>query len=160
MGTSKGHLSLLQDPAIYLACNGETFNIPPNEPPAYPVIPVSAMTAKHKELLATNSAAHKAWNTYKMVLTITRDQFVAAINEVYYAVLDNPTKELNAINLRSLIMHILTTYAQISQPDQNDNMAKFQTGIDLDLPLAIYTRKQESVRSLPPQLECPSSTKR
>jgi hypothetical protein len=27
-GHSKGHLGLLQDPATYLACNGEAFNIP------------------------------------------------------------------------------------------------------------------------------------
>ena len=49
-----------------------------------------------------------------MVLTITRNQFAAAIDDVYYAVLDDPTEGLNAINLRSLAMHILTTYAQRS----------------------------------------------
>jgi hypothetical protein len=48
-----------------------------------------------------------------MVLTITRDQFMAAINNVYYAVLDNPTEGLNAIDLLTLVMHILNTYAQI-----------------------------------------------
>jgi hypothetical protein len=70
-GHSKGHLGLLQDPAIYLACNGEAFNIPHLEPPAYPVIPAGATTANHKELCTTNMAACKAWHTYKMVLTIT-----------------------------------------------------------------------------------------
>jgi hypothetical protein len=60
---SKGHLSLLQDPAIYLARNGEAFNIPHIEPPAYPVISVGTMTAKCKDLCATNTADHKAWNT-------------------------------------------------------------------------------------------------
>jgi hypothetical protein len=44
--------------------------------------------------------------TYKMVLTITRNQFAAAIDDVYYAVLDDPTEGLNAINLRTLVMHI------------------------------------------------------
>jgi hypothetical protein len=53
------------------------------------------MTAKHKELCATNAAAHKAWNTYKMVLTIIHDQ---AIDNIYHAFLDDPTKGLNAIN--------------------------------------------------------------
>ncbi len=49
-----------------------------------------------------------------MVLTITPDQFAAAIDDVYYAILDDPTKGLNAINLRSLVIHIFTTHAQIS----------------------------------------------
>jgi hypothetical protein len=62
-GHSKGHLGILQDPAIYLACNGEAFNIPQIEPPAYPVIPAGATTTKRKELRATNAAARKAWNT-------------------------------------------------------------------------------------------------
>jgi hypothetical protein len=142
-GHSKGHLGLRQDPAIYLACNGEVFSIPNIEPPAYTVIPAGAMTTKCKELHATNAAACKARNTFKMVLTITRNQFTAAIKDVYYAVLEDPTKGLNAVNLCSLIMHILTTYAQISQPDLDDNITNFHTGIDLGLPLAIYTRKQE-----------------
>ena len=57
---SKGHLGLLQDQAIYLTRNGEAFNIPHIEPPAYPVIPAGAMTADSKETCATNAAAHKA----------------------------------------------------------------------------------------------------
>jgi hypothetical protein len=140
-GHSKGHLDLLQDPAIYLACNGEAFNIPHIEPPAYPVIPAGATTANREELCTTNAAACKAWNTYKTVLTITRNQFAAAINDVYYAILDDPTKGLNAVNLRTLVMHILNTYAQISQPDLDDNMTNFHSGINSSLPLAVYTRK-------------------
>jgi hypothetical protein len=142
-GHSKRHLGLLQDPAIYLACNKEVFNIPQNEPPAYPVIPAGAKTAKHEELRATNADARKARNSNKMVLTITHDRFAVAMNNVYYAILDNPAIGLNTNNLCSLVMHILTTYAQISQPDLDDNMAKFHSGINSGLPLAIYTRKQE-----------------
>ena len=52
-----------------------------------------------------------------MVLTITCNQFTVAINNIYYAVLNDPTEGLNAIDLRTLVMHILNTYAQISQPD-------------------------------------------
>jgi hypothetical protein len=157
-GHSKGHLGLLQDPAIYPAHNGEAFKIPSIEPPAYPVIPAGSTTAKHKELPATNVAAHKAWNTDKMVLTITCNQFVVAINDVYYAVLDDPTEGLNAVNLCTLIMHTLITYAQIGKLDLDDNMTDFHSGINSGLPLAIFTRKQENVRSLPPMLESPSPT--
>jgi hypothetical protein len=82
-GHIKDHLGLHQDPAIYLACNREAFNIPHVEPLAYPVIPAGATTANRKEVRATNASAHKAWNIYKMVLTITHDQFAAAINDVY-----------------------------------------------------------------------------
>jgi hypothetical protein len=158
-GHSKGQLCLLQDPAIYLVCNGEAFNIPHIEPLAYPVIPAGAMTANRKELCTTNAATCKAWNTYKMVLTITRDQFAAAINDVYYAVLDNPTKGLNALNLCTLIMHILNTYAQISQPDLDDNMTNFHSGINSGLPLAIYMRKQKKCQVFATDAGVPISNK-
>jgi hypothetical protein len=66
LGHSKGHIGLLQDPSIYLACNGEAFNIPNIEPPAYPVISAGATTANQEGLRATNATACKAWNTYKI----------------------------------------------------------------------------------------------
>ncbi len=142
-GHSKGHLGLLQDPAIYLACNGEAFNIPHVEPPTYPVIPAGTTTTDCEQLRATNAATCKAWNTCKMVLTITHDQFAAAINDVYYAILEDPTKGLNTINLCTLVMHILNTYAQISQPDVDGNMTDLNSGLDSGLLFAVYTRKQE-----------------
>ncbi len=78
-----------------------------------------------------------------MVLTITRDHFLAAIDNIYYPVLDDPTKGLNAIDLRTLVMHILNTYTQISQHDLDDNTTGIHSGIDSGLPLAVYMRKQE-----------------
>ena len=142
-GHNKGHLGLLQDPAIYMARNGAAFTIPAAEPPTYPVIPIGATVQQREELRAINIAARKAWATYRLVLAITRDQFAAAIDDVYYAVLDDPTEGLNGVDLRTLVQHILTTYAQISQPDLDDNMTEFNIGIDSGLPLAVYTRKQE-----------------
>jgi hypothetical protein len=158
-GHSKHHLGLLQDPAIDLACNGEAFNIPHVEPSDYPVISAGATTANYEELRATNAAAHKAWNTYMMVLTITRDQFAVATDDFYYAVLDNPTKGLHAVNFCTIVMHILNTYTQTSQPDLDDNMINFHSGIDTGLPLAVYTRKQEKCQVFAANAGVPISNK-
>jgi hypothetical protein len=91
------------------------------------------MTANYKELCATNAAACKAWKTYKMVLTITCNNFAAAMDDVYYTTLDDPTKGLNTIDLRTLVIHIFNTNTQISQPDLDDNMTNFHSGIDSGL---------------------------
>ncbi len=90
-----------------------------------------------------NTSACKAWTTYRLICTITPNQFVAAIHDVFYAVLDNPIEGLNGVDLCTLVYHIATTYVQISQHDLNDNLADFNMGIDPGLPLAIYTRKQK-----------------
>jgi hypothetical protein len=158
-GHSKGHLGNLQDPAIYLSRNREMFNIPNIEPPAYPVIPAGSTTAKREELRATSATARKAWNTYKMDLTITCNQFAVAINDVYYAILGNPTKGLNAVDLCTLLMHILNTYTQISQPDLDDNMTDFHSGINSGLHLAVYTRKQENFQVFAANARVPISDK-
>ena len=72
-GHNKGHLGLLQNPAIYLACNGAAFTIPANEPPTYPLIPTGATTQAREELRATNIAERKAWAIYRLILAITHD---------------------------------------------------------------------------------------
>ena len=72
-GHNKGHLGLLQNPAIYLACNGAAFTIPANEPPTYPLIPTGATTQAREELRATNIAKRKAWAIYRLILAITHD---------------------------------------------------------------------------------------
>ncbi len=94
-----------------------------------------------------------------MVLTITRNQFAAAINNIYYAVLDIPTKGLNAADLCTLVMKILNTYAQISQPDLDDNTTDLHSGIYLGLPLEVYTRKQEKCQVFATNAGVPISDK-
>ena len=59
-GHEKGHLGLLQDPAIYQARNGIAFTIPDAEPPSYPIVPVGVTAPQREELRATNAAARKA----------------------------------------------------------------------------------------------------
>ena len=58
-----------------------------------------------------------------------------------------------------LVQHILTTYAQISQPDLDDNMNEFNIGIDPGLPLAVYTRKQENCQVFAADTGVPISDK-
>jgi hypothetical protein len=65
-----------------------------------------ATTAKCKEQHANNISACKAWFTYMIGHIITWDQFAASIDDVYYAALDDPTEDLNAVTLWQLITHI------------------------------------------------------
>jgi hypothetical protein len=113
---NKGHLRLLQVLALYLAQNGASFDIPPAKPPLYPIVPACATAHQCKKLRAQNNSARKAWTTYRLVRAITRNQFAATINGVFYSVLDYPIKGLNGINLRLLVQHIATTHAQIASP--------------------------------------------
>jgi hypothetical protein len=134
-GHGKGHLGLLQDPVLYLQRNGAAFEIPDAVPPDYPINQPAALPAR-EAACAANLAKRKAWNMYLVVAAITRYQFAAAIDDVYYAALDDPIEGLNAVRLCELVAHICTTYSTISQPDIDNNMVDFHTGIDTQLPLA------------------------
>jgi hypothetical protein len=145
-GHIKGHLGLLQDPVLYFQCNGAAFGIPEAPPPKYPVNTPTAAPAC-KQARANNLAEQMAWNTYLIVATITHGQFAVAINDVYYAALNDPTEGLNAIPLQDLVAHIQTTYTTILQLDVDNNMTKFYTGINLAISLAVYTHKQENCQT-------------
>jgi hypothetical protein len=119
------------------------FMIPAAAPLAYPVIVAGATKAKCKEQRANNISTCKAWLTYMIVHTITGGQLAASIDDNYCAALDDPTEGLNTVTLHQLITHIRTTYAQISQPDLNNNVTNFNQGINPKLPLVVYTCKQE-----------------
>jgi hypothetical protein len=140
-GHNKGHLGLLQDTVLDLQCKRAAFTIPAAAPLAYPVIMVGTTTADRKEQHANNISACKAWSTYMIDHTITRDQFTASIDDVYYAAINDPIEGLNIVTLQQLITHIRTTYAQISQPDLDYNVTDFNQGNDPNLPLAVYTCK-------------------
>ncbi len=47
---------------------------------------------------------------YMIIHTITCNQFAASIDDIYYAALNDLTKDLNAVTLQQLITHIHTTY--------------------------------------------------
>ena len=66
-----------------------------------------------------------------------------AIDNVYYAALNNPTEELNSVSIWVLITHIRKNYAQISQPEINANMPDLHQGIDAALPIAVFYARQE-----------------
>jgi hypothetical protein len=146
-GHNKSHLGLFQDQVIYLQRKGAAFTIPAAAPPAYPIIVAGATTAKREEQGANNISASKAWSTYMIIHTITQDQFAASIDDVYYAALDDPTEGLNAVTLLQFVTHIRTTNTQISQPDLNNNVTNFNQGINPNLTLAIYMRKQEKCQT-------------
>jgi hypothetical protein len=61
--------------------------------------------------------------------------------------------------LCSLVMHILTTYTRISQPDLDDNITNFYSGIHPGLPLAVCTRKQEKCQVFTADSRVPISDK-
>jgi hypothetical protein len=159
-GHNKGCLGLLQDPALYLQCNGAAITIPAAALPAYPVIVAGATTAKREGQRANNISAHKAWLTYMIVHTITRHQFMASIDDVYYAALDDTTEGLNAVTLHQLVIHICTTYVQISQPDLNNNFTDFNQGINPKLLLSIYMRKQGKCQTFAQDAGVPISKER
>jgi hypothetical protein len=116
-------------------------------PLAYPIILAGATTAERKEQRANNISACKAWSTYMIVHTITWNQFVASINNIYYAALDDPTEDLNTVTLRQLVTHIRTIYTQISQPDLDNKVTDFNQGINPNLALVIYTCIQEKCQT-------------
>eukprot|EP00804_Cyclotella_cryptica_P006017 CCRYP_000256-RA/>CCRYP_000256-RA protein AED:0.40 eAED:0.40 QI:0/0/0/1/0/0/3/0/362 len=67
----------------------------------------------------------------------------AAIDDVYYAELDDPVEGLNSVEIQDIVDHIKDRYCHIDQSDLDKNLDRFNQGIDPSVPLIVYIRKQE-----------------
>ena len=61
-----------------------------------------------------------------------------AIEDVYYAELDDPVEGLNNVQIQDLIDHIKDHYCHIDQADLDKNLDCFNQGINPSVPLIVY----------------------
>ena len=142
-GHGRGYLGELLPAALFQARYGAAYVPPIAAPPAYPVIPQGASTAQREELRATNEQALQHWQTMLHVRRIAVNLAANAIDEVYYAELDDPVEGLNNVEIQDIIDHIKERYCHIDQANLDKNLDRFNQGIDPSVPLIIYIRKQE-----------------
>ena len=67
----------------------------------------------------------------------------ACIEDVYYAEIDDSDEGLNVFTTREFLDHVRTSYSAIDQTLIDENLTKLEKPIQADLPLNVYTRKQE-----------------
>ena len=142
-GNGHGYLGELLPAAIYTARYGAAYAPPAAAPPAYPVIPPGTTTNGREALKAQNEEDQKHWQTMIHVRRIAVNLASDAIEDIYYAELDDPIEGLNAVEIQDLIEHIKDRYCHIDQSDLDANLEKFNQGIDPSVPLIAYIRKQE-----------------
>eukprot|EP00804_Cyclotella_cryptica_P009722 CCRYP_011252-RA/>CCRYP_011252-RA protein AED:0.82 eAED:0.82 QI:0/-1/0/1/-1/1/1/0/240 len=142
-GHGRRYLGKLLPATLFQACYGAAYTPPAASPPAYPVIPPGATVAARKELRATNDEDQQHWQTMLHVRRIAVNLAAAAIDNVYYAELDDPVEGLNSVKIQDIIDHIKDQYCHINQSDLDKNLDRFNQGIDPSIPLIVYIRKQE-----------------
>ena len=101
-GQGKGILGALQDPVIFLACNGAAYNPPAAAPQTYPLIPGRTITSERERLRADNNTASKHWTTAEHAKRIAVNIGANALEPFVYAKLDDPDEGLNNITIRDL----------------------------------------------------------
>jgi hypothetical protein len=142
-GRNKGLLGELQDPTVFLARNGAAYNPPPVAPPAYPVIVAGATSAQREQARAEHAVHSAFWATANHGRRIAVNIGAAALDPFVYAELDDPDEGLNDTSIRDLYDHVMDRFAKISQTEIDENLVRFNDGIDPTKTLAVYTRKQE-----------------
>jgi hypothetical protein len=91
----------------------------------------------HQQGSPTNS------QTMLHVRRIAANLATEAIEDIYYAELDDPIKDLNDVQIQDLLDHIKDRYCHIDQADLDKNLDRFNQGIDPSVPLIVYIHKQE-----------------
>ena len=139
----KNYLGLLQDPAVFLARNTDLYNPSLVNPPKYPAIPQNLATAAREELRAAKKVVTVNWERYQHTQRIAVNIGAADFEPFIIAELDDPEEGLNAAYVRMLYKHVMDWFAKILQTKIDANLNQFNIGIDPNLMLAVYTRKQE-----------------
>ena len=147
-GRGKGLLGELQDPAIFLANNGNAYNPPANAPNDVVVPPLHATTAAREQLRSQLEVDQLYWQRAEHARRIVVNIGAAALDNFVYAELDDPDEGLTNVDIRSLYDHIMDRFATISQEEIDTNLATFHRGMDPSVTLAIYTRKQEQCQEI------------
>eukprot|EP00804_Cyclotella_cryptica_P010116 CCRYP_019274-RA/>CCRYP_019274-RA protein AED:0.67 eAED:0.36 QI:0/0/0/0.66/1/1/3/0/387 len=111
--------SLPQISSLTLRCRDTP---PAASPPAYPAIPPGATVAVREELRATNDEDQQNWQTMLHVRRIAVNLAAAAIDDVYYAELDDPVEGLNSVEIQDIVDHIKDRYCHIDQADLDKNL--------------------------------------
>ena len=147
-GHGRGYLGELLPAALFQARYGAAYVPPIAAPPAYPVIPQGASTAQREELRATNEQALQHWQTMLHVRRIAVNLAANAIDEVYYAELDDPVEGLNNVEIQDIIDHIKERYCHIDQADLDTNLDRFNQGIDPSVPSSSTSENRRIAKSL------------
>ena len=101
-GHGKGRLGLLQDPAVFLARNGDPYNTPLVDTPEYPAISQNLATAAREQLRAENEVATINLERYQHTQRIAVNIGAAAFEPFVIADLDDPDEEINSIDIHAL----------------------------------------------------------
>ena len=73
------------------------------------------------------------------------------------AKIDKPDEGLNGVTIWGFLEHVRARYATINQTLIHENLAEFKKLIQADVPLAIYTRKQDKPQCFVAELNVPIS---
>ena len=142
-GRGKGHLGMLQAPAVFHARNGDFYNPPPNAPTAYPNTLPRANTAKRERLRAKHKVLYVHWAKYVHTGRIKVSIWAAAFDEWVLVALKEPNEGLNGFTIHGVYDYFMGNYVTISQADVDANLDTFNEPIDASHTLAVYIRKQE-----------------
>ena len=134
----KGHLGMLQAPAIFHARNGYFYNNPPNAPPLYSKNIPGANTADRECLSSEHKLLYVHWAKYVHTGRIAVNIGAATFDEWVIAAIEDPNVGLNEVTICDVYDYVMDNYATILQAKVNSNLDTFNEHIDSRCTLAVY----------------------
>lgn len=145
-GGVNGHLSLLMNPAAYLARAGTPF-----EPPMHPgPAPIHAIGATAGQITETNrqyNATLLEHSLYHQVSVELKRQLLAAVQPAYFRALEDADFGFADITPLMLLEHLKSTYGTLTPQDLEFNRLTLSQPWDPDVPIEdLWCRIKEARR--------------
>ena len=142
-GGDNGHLAILMSPATYLARTAVAF-IAPIHPGHAPVHDDDATGFQITEINRRWKQTLIEFERYKATKTSLTQQLLAAVENDFLAILENPDFGYTDISPGVMLSHLKEHYGTISSDDIETNRNKLFTPINVDKPLeTIWLRIKE-----------------
>jgi hypothetical protein len=145
-GGANGHLALLMPPATYLLRSGIPF-VPPIHPGNAPIHVPNATGNQITEGNRQYKQDLYDFQTYSNLKTTLKQQLIAAVNEDFLRILEDPDFGFTDVLPLTMLEHLKTTYGTISRDDIEANRNKLSMDINADDPIEVlWIRLQEIQR--------------
>jgi hypothetical protein len=145
-GGANGHLAIVMEPADYVIRTSVVFTVPTHPGDA----PVHIAGATQHQITETNRQFKHDLNEFYLYISVREElkkQLLIAVPHRYLSILEDPVFGYADVTCHTMLTHLQTEYAQITNEDIELNRAKLSADWNPDDPIEeLWLRIQETQR--------------
>lgn len=135
-GGQLGHLGLTVSPAVYATLSADPFVVPPNPGPTG-TVPAHATAPQITETHRAHQELLRIWRKANNVDMAIKHQLIAAVEPMFLRAIMHRHTGFASVTTRALIVHLMTSYGQITPTELAANDIRYRAAYDPSQPIEL-----------------------